>query len=180
MRPRLQRNGVGDSCHRWYETQTGRYSSPDPLGRKGDPHPFAYAMSRPTFLTDPLGLKVTNNANCLAFVKEENTGESHALPPGQTWDGPQDGFALPCCRPCEVFKTTNGVDAELGANCSVALSGGNGLVQSLLGGWKDRGWNSGRHDKNDHGWDDTFDDACSPPKPCLPETGPDPRVRQSP
>lgn len=56
-------------------------------------------MSRPTLFVDPLGLKVTNNANCIAFVKEEHTGATHALRPGETWDKPQDGLALPCCRP---------------------------------------------------------------------------------
>ena len=170
------------NVNRWYEPQTGRYTRTDPLRFEGDPHPYAYAMSRPTFFTDPLGLKVTNNTNCLAFVKEEHTGKTHPLRSGETWDGPQDGFALPCCRPCEVFKTTNGVDAELAADCSMSLSGGSGPVQAWGGGWKDKDWNSGLNKKTppDHGWDDIFDDACSPPKPCLPEVGPDPRVTQSP
>jgi len=61
MRPRLQRNGVGDSCHRWYEPQTGRYVSADPHARKGWlglDLLYSYAASRPTAMVDPLGLKV--------------------------------------------------------------------------------------------------------------------------
>lgn len=32
LRPRLRPEGDGDSCHRWYDAGTGRYTQPDPLG----------------------------------------------------------------------------------------------------------------------------------------------------
>ena len=32
LRARVRPEGVGDSCHRWYEPQTGRYTKTDPLG----------------------------------------------------------------------------------------------------------------------------------------------------
>ncbi len=44
------------NVYRWYTPGTGSYTRPDPLGQSGDPHPFAYASSRPTVLIDPLGL----------------------------------------------------------------------------------------------------------------------------
>ncbi|MGB6641971.1 MAG: RHS repeat-associated core domain-containing protein [Thermoanaerobaculia bacterium] len=44
------------NVHRWYEYGTGRYSRPDPLGRKSTPNLFGYADTRPTRVIDPLGL----------------------------------------------------------------------------------------------------------------------------
>ncbi len=54
------------NLHRWHEFQTGRYTSPDPLGAirpdrealfTANPL-YAYAASSPTFFVDPLGLEV--------------------------------------------------------------------------------------------------------------------------
>jgi RHS repeat-associated protein len=44
------------NLHRWYETGTGRYTRPDPLGRRGDPNPYAYGRSNPLAGKDPFGL----------------------------------------------------------------------------------------------------------------------------
>ena len=46
------------NVHRWYEPGTGRYGRADPLGRDGDPPPYAYALSNPLTNLDVLGLKV--------------------------------------------------------------------------------------------------------------------------
>jgi hypothetical protein len=47
------------NAYRWYQTQTGRYTRPDPLQLDGsDPNPFLYASARPLSLIDPLGLRV--------------------------------------------------------------------------------------------------------------------------
>jgi RHS repeat-associated protein len=48
---------VYHNVHRWYEAGTGRYTSPDPLGARGDKHPFTYARANPVRFLDPLGLK---------------------------------------------------------------------------------------------------------------------------
>ena len=162
------------NVHRWYERQTGRFTRVDPLGVEGGPNPYTFAAGRPTILGDPLGLKFTNNANCVAYVKEEGTGKTHPIPPGETWNGPQDGFAVPCCRSCEVYKTTDGVDAVVEMTCSVNTSGGpvDQAVQAIRGGWKDRSWNDDQNKKGDEGWNDLFDDACPPPEACIPESEP--------
>jgi RHS repeat-associated protein len=44
------------NLHRWYETGTGRYSRPDPLGARQDPNVYLYAAGNPLGATDPLGL----------------------------------------------------------------------------------------------------------------------------
>lgn len=46
------------NVHRWYEHQTGRYTTPDPLGIiDGDSNLYAYAQANPLSLTDTLGLR---------------------------------------------------------------------------------------------------------------------------
>jgi len=45
------------NVYRWYEPQTGRYSSADPLGLFGSSELFAYAAGRPTSEADLLGLQ---------------------------------------------------------------------------------------------------------------------------
>ncbi len=61
------------NVHRWYEPQTGRYTSVDPLGSQVDSRSeplteaFAYAGSRPTRLFDTLGLfTMDDSCNCLS------------------------------------------------------------------------------------------------------------------
>ena len=46
------------NLHRWHGPQTGRYSSPDPLGLAGDSHLYRYAMSSPLSYVDPTGLQL--------------------------------------------------------------------------------------------------------------------------
>lgn len=43
---------------RWYRSGWGRYTQADPLGKRGDPPPYAYALNNPANYVDPLGLKV--------------------------------------------------------------------------------------------------------------------------
>jgi len=78
LRARVRPEGVGDSCYRWYELQTGRYTSVDPLGPYGSRHPFAYARNRPLRYVDRLGLKECGAApvgpegtNCLEFCNAQ-------------------------------------------------------------------------------------------------------------
>ena len=54
MRARVRPEGVGDSCHRWYEQQTGRYTSSDPLVLL--PGLYVYALANPLYWIDPKGL----------------------------------------------------------------------------------------------------------------------------
>jgi hypothetical protein len=60
MRASVRRNRSGDSCHRWYQPGSGRYSQPDPAGLFGGVNVFAYAASNPTAFIDPLGLATLN------------------------------------------------------------------------------------------------------------------------
>lgn len=45
------------NVHRWYEQGTGRYTRPDPLGLEGGSHLFAYSLSNPLTVSDPLGMQ---------------------------------------------------------------------------------------------------------------------------
>lgn len=46
------------NVHRWYETGTGRYTGPDPLGLWGDLNLYRYASANPLSWVDPSGLSV--------------------------------------------------------------------------------------------------------------------------
>ncbi len=65
--------GLHYNDHRWYDPDTGRYLSPDPLGLRGGPNPYAYAGNDPLTRVDPSGLLL------FAF---DGTGNSDP-PPGQ-------------------------------------------------------------------------------------------------
>jgi hypothetical protein len=54
--------------NRWYEAGTGRYSRVDPLRGDGDPHPYVYAMARPTVVTDHFGEKARVCCTPVPFV----------------------------------------------------------------------------------------------------------------
>ncbi|MEN8265222.1 MAG: RHS repeat-associated core domain-containing protein, partial [Nitrospirota bacterium] len=48
--------GLHYNWHRFYDPQTGRYISADPIGLAGGMNLYAYALGNPTNLTDPEGL----------------------------------------------------------------------------------------------------------------------------
>jgi RHS repeat-associated protein len=55
------------NVHRWYEPQTGRYASPDPLGVAASLNDYVYVDSRPTYFHDPLGLIAVDGDSCKSY-----------------------------------------------------------------------------------------------------------------
>lgn len=51
--------GLNYNVHRHYESATGRYAQPDPMGLAAGPSLYAYAHSNPVQRTDPMGLDDT-------------------------------------------------------------------------------------------------------------------------
>jgi RHS repeat-associated protein len=52
------KDGFYYNLYRWYSSESGKYSTPDPLGLLfGGPNPFLYAVNRPTLLSDRSGLE---------------------------------------------------------------------------------------------------------------------------
>ncbi len=68
--------GLHYNDHRWYDPQAGRYLSPDPIGWRGGPNPYAYADNDPLTRLDPSGLLL------FAF---DGTGNSDPPPARDDW-----------------------------------------------------------------------------------------------
>jgi RHS repeat-associated protein len=87
---------------RWYETQTGRYTRPDPMGLaviEGATHlwPYAYADSNPISASDPLGLYTVLTKDP-AFRQQVDAGFGKI----------QEGLGSPTC--CSRYFSGRGVD----------------------------------------------------------------------
>jgi RHS repeat-associated protein len=144
-----------------YDSYTGRWTTKDPiLFRGGQSNLYEYVLGDPVNITDYSGLDVTNNTPNVIYVKEESSGKTHAVKPGETYKGPHDGFAAPHAKPGEVYKTVDNVDAvATGASCEVSWSGGNMKDKAKQiggGGWQDEDWLKGLQADGDHGWDELF------------------------
>jgi RHS repeat-associated protein len=48
--------GLHYNCHRYYDSRTGRYLTPDPLGIRPGLNVYVYVLNRPANLIDPIGL----------------------------------------------------------------------------------------------------------------------------
>ncbi|MBA3012268.1 MAG: RHS repeat-associated core domain-containing protein [Proteobacteria bacterium] len=48
--------GLHYNWHRYYDPDTGRYLTPDPIGLAGGINPFVYTLNDPVNSSDPLGL----------------------------------------------------------------------------------------------------------------------------
>ncbi|MDX3180181.1 DUF6531 domain-containing protein [Streptomyces sp. ME02-7008A-1] len=66
-------SGLYYNFHRHYEPDTGRYSSPDPLGLSAAPNPSAY-VSNPHTACDPLGL-MPSECKKVAYGKTKGEGQ---------------------------------------------------------------------------------------------------------
>uniref|UniRef100_UPI001ABB6D4F RHS repeat-associated core domain-containing protein n=1 Tax=Burkholderia cepacia TaxID=292 RepID=UPI001ABB6D4F len=72
--------GLHYNRYRYYDYDTGRYLSPDPLGLGGGINVYAYAGGNPVAYYDPLGLKKfgKNHPHCVA-IREKVTGLQNEL-----------------------------------------------------------------------------------------------------
>jgi RHS repeat-associated protein len=54
---RWEFSGLYYNVHRWYQPDVGRYTRTDPIGLTGGVNLYSYVLNRPTFATDPTGLR---------------------------------------------------------------------------------------------------------------------------
>jgi RHS repeat-associated protein len=134
------------NVHRWYSPGIGRYTRPDPLGLRGDLHPYDYARADPLRWVDRLGLQST--------PPPPSTRDPFSPPidpsfPSGPWGVRPDPN---CCDEEEIDKAIEGVDRQLRTLAS------GGVPSGTIGGSVARG-----HFCQADGW-------CQPegPSPSIP------------
>lgn len=60
--------GLHYNYHRYYDPDTGRYLTPDPIGLEGGINPFVYSLNNPSNLVDPYGLTAMEIAGPIAIA----------------------------------------------------------------------------------------------------------------
>jgi len=75
-------SGLNYNYLRNYDPAVGRYVESDPIGLRGGINTFAYALSNPAELVDPLGLLVWSNFTTYAFDLKD--GDYAAFPGAQS------------------------------------------------------------------------------------------------
>jgi RHS repeat-associated protein len=115
---------------RYYDPQTQRFISEDPIRLRGGMNLFEYARNSPCQFKDPFGLKVTNCTDKPIYIKPED-GPIVAIPPYSEWDGGPDGVypgrrgearwtktrSRPPLPPNDVLVSAGGVVTCTGGPC---------------------------------------------------------------
>lgn len=69
-------SGLTDSLyynvHRWYDTETGRYTRPDPIGVRGGINLFVYAQGNTLLFIDPLGERSVLFTGCEVIFMDDD------------------------------------------------------------------------------------------------------------
>ncbi len=106
--------GLANFRMRWYDPETGRWLSKDPIGLSGGLNLYAFCGNESLNVDDPTGLAVQNNSPYIVFVKPENdfcenkveysTAGAYPINPGGYWKWGQDGIAIQGYRDNMVYK----------------------------------------------------------------------------
>jgi RHS repeat-associated protein len=152
--------GLIEYGFRRYAPAIGRWTTRDPLGETGGINLYAFVGNNPVNWVDPWGLEIINYSDDTVYYKPENDSSALPIAPHTIYGGTQDGFAIPCLYPGQVFKTITGVDVIIHEDGSIELiakSEKQAVGQSAIGAWKDLEWNLFLQDvKGDYGWDALF------------------------
>jgi RHS repeat-associated protein len=88
--------GLHYNWHRFYDPETGRYISADPIGLAGGMNLYAYVENNPVNWVDPWGLFFYNPSDKPVLVKpEDNKKPPTLVGPGEFYPDQIDGFKPP-------------------------------------------------------------------------------------
>ena len=135
---------------RWYDPETGRWLSKDPIRLGGGLNQYAFCHNDSINRTDADGLKVTNNSQVTIYVKPEKsftdkcgnsyrTDSAYPILPGKTWPHGQDGISVPTFHDNQVYK----VEGKFLLNANLVVNADGGVLNTsntLNGEWKGVDW----------------------------------------
>jgi RHS repeat-associated protein len=71
--------GLYYNWHRYYDPDTGRYLTPDPIGLAGGINPFLYCLNNPIIRSDPKGLDYYSDTQAAADIAADVIMQSGSL-----------------------------------------------------------------------------------------------------
>ncbi len=99
--------------NRWYDPQTGRFLTQDPIGLAGGVNLYSYAGSNPVTFTDPFGLCPKNDEACANRKADEVSRTSDQ----RTWVNPTGGGIRGCDdHGCGYFGAPREYGSHIGAD----------------------------------------------------------------
>ena len=138
---------------RWYDPETGRWMSSDPIGISGGLNQYVFCANNPVNMVDPDGLRVINSSDRTipVVVNEKLPGGKQGpqeilyLPPGGDTDVLKPGWdtdgIFPPADNTRVIKLVDDVIAEVLPSGGVRFPWYNNPIdtglQLIFGGWKD-------------------------------------------
>nr|WP_275404637.1 RHS repeat-associated core domain-containing protein [Phytobacter massiliensis] len=89
-----------NNLNRYYQPETGRYITPDPVGMKGGLNPYVYVGGNPVGWVDPLGLFDLNNDGFKTYYRTMSqehyqylVDNGELLPTSETFTSPTQIFS---------------------------------------------------------------------------------------
>lgn len=131
---------------RWYDSETGRWLSKDPIGLGGGLNLYAFCSGNPTCFTDYHGMcqstpdfsgRLLNDSPYILWAKPEEGVDPIMVKPEDFISG-IDGFVIPDIAPGKVYKVPNLADVKVDQKrFARPMDEISFIIMLFRGGWKD-------------------------------------------
>lgn len=131
---------------RWYDSDTGRWLSKDPIGLGGGLNLYAFCSENPICYLDHYGMcqstpdfsgRLLNDSPYILWAKPEEGVDPIMVKPGDFISG-IDGFVIPDIAPGKVYKVPNLADVKVDQKgFARPMDEISFIIVLFRGGWKD-------------------------------------------